>query len=176
MRKILLLLLSLPLLVYAQTGETQDVWVPFRFFVGSWEGVSKGQFGVGAIEREYQFVLKGAFLEVRTKATYKPQEKNPKGEVHEDVGLISFDRNRGKFILRQFHVEGFVNQYVLDTITTDSKSFGFNTESIENLSTSWRARETYKILNKGEFIEIFEVAASGKDFVVYTENHFKRKQ
>jgi hypothetical protein len=45
------------------------------------------------------------FIESRTRVTYPPQEKNPKGEVHEDIGLISYDRRRNAFVLRQFHKE-----------------------------------------------------------------------
>lgn len=49
-------------------------------------------------------------------------------------------------------------------------------ESIENIPAGWRAKETYKIVNANEFQEIFELAAPGKDFEMYSENHFKRKR
>lgn len=42
--------------------------------------------GTSQVEREYEFVLTGTFLFVKNKSTYAPQEKNPKGEVHEDWG------------------------------------------------------------------------------------------
>ena len=45
-------------------------------------------------------------------------------------------------MLRQFHTEGFVNQYVEDT-TSPSTRVVFNTEAIENIPAGWRARETY---------------------------------
>src|SRR5688572_25932688 len=86
-------------------------WEPLRFFVGSWTGVGDGQPGSSTVEREYSFTLNDRFLEVRNKSTYLPQGKNPKGEVHEDRGLVSWDRARRRFVFRQFHVEGFVNQY-----------------------------------------------------------------
>jgi hypothetical protein len=176
MLRALFVLLMLPITLFAQTDKKPDVWEPLRYFVGSWEGTSKGQFGNGKVEREYRFTLNGTFLEVKNKATYTPQDKNPKGEVHEDIGLISYDKMRKKFVLRQFHVEGFVNQYVLGNLSPDSKTFGFDTESIENIPAGWRARETYKILNSDEFVEIFELAPPGKEFSIYTENTFKRKQ
>ena len=169
-------LLITPITLLAQTDKKPDVWEPLRYFVGSWEGTSKGQAGNGKLEREYKFALNGAFLEVKNKATYAPQDKNPKGEVHEDLGLISYDKMRKKFILRQFHVEGFVNQYTLTNLSPESKTLTFDTESIENIPAGWRARETYKILNNDEFIEIFELAPPGKEFSVYSENTFRRKQ
>ena len=94
-----------------------DPWKPMRFFVGSWTGTGKGQSGESIVKREYRFILKDRFLESVNQSTYPPQDKNPKGEVHEDRGLFSWDRARRRLVLRQFHVEGFVNQYVADSLT-----------------------------------------------------------
>ncbi len=159
----------------APTNQQPDVWQPLKFFVGSWEGTAKGQVGEGKVERQYQFVLKNKYLNATHKSTYPPQDKNPKGEVHEDWGMISYDRGRKQFVLRQFHVEGFVLQYVFDSTASDAKTLVFITESIENFLPGWRAKETYKLLNHHEFIEVFELAAPGKEFEVYTQNHFKRR-
>lgn len=161
---------------FAQEEKKEDVWLPFKFFVGKWEGTGKGEPGISKVEQEYQFVLNGKYLQVKNKSIYKPQEKNPKGEVHEDWGFISYDSIRKKFVLRQFHVEGFVNQYVLDSLFSDGKTFVFVSESIENIPAGWRAKSTYKILNENEFLEIFELAGPGKEFEVYSENQLKRKK
>ena len=80
--------------IRAQDAQKPDVWEPLKCFVGSWEGMAKGQPGNGKVEREYQFVLNGKYLQAKNKSTYPPQEKNPKGEVHEDWGLFSYDRGR----------------------------------------------------------------------------------
>lgn len=169
------ILILLPGTVFGQDEKKEDVWEPLRFFVGKWEGEGEGRPGASKAEREYKFVLQGKFLEAKNKSVYEPQEDNPKGEVHEDWGLFSYDHNRKKIVLRQFHVEGFVNQYVLDSLSADGKTLVFVTKSIENIPSGWRARETYKILNDNEFIEIFELAAPEQDFEVYIENQFKRK-
>ncbi len=172
---LLFILLILQNIVFGQEDKKQDAWEPLRFFVGSWEAKGQGRPGVSNAEREYKFVLNGKFIEAKNKSVYEPQEQNPKGEVHEDWGLFSYDQSRRKIVFRQFHLEGFVNQYILDSLSADSKTLVFVTESIENIPSGWRARETYKILNKDEFTESFELAAPEKDFEVYIENHFKRK-
>lgn len=159
-----------------QTSPKPDVWEPLKFFVGAWEGTSKGQSGQGTCKREYQFALNGKFLHVKNKSTYKPQEKNPKGEVHEDWGMFSYDRSRKKFVLRQFHIEGFVNQYAIETPATDGKTLSFISESIENIPAGFRARETYRITSADEFTETFELAEPGKAFEMYSETLFKRKK
>ena len=159
-----------------QTTTTTDVWLPLNYFVGEWEGAGKGQPGVSKIERAYRRVLKDKYLRVESKSTYEPQAKNPKGEIHEEWGMISFDKSRKQFVLRQFHVEGFVNQYVTTSISADSKTIVFTSEAIENIPNGWRARETYKIVGPDEFEEVFELAAPGKEFEVYSEARLRRKK
>lgn len=177
MRKIFVVLSFFPVLLFAQESEKKpDVWAPLKFFVGRWEGIGNGQPGDSKVEREYRFVLGGKFLKAENKSTYAPQEKNPKGEVHEDLGLFSYDGGRKKFILRQFHAEGFVNQYVADSISPDGKTLVFTTESIENIPSGWKARESYRIVSDSEFVETFSLAPPEKDFELYSENRLKRKR
>src|SRR5688500_3781515 len=88
-----------------------DTWAPLRFLVGTWEGTSSGRPGNGVVQREYRLVLRDRFIEGRTTSTYPPQEKNAKGEVHEDIAYFSYERTTKAFKMRQFHVEGFVTEY-----------------------------------------------------------------
>ena len=164
------------MLLPIQGGTATEVWRPFDFFIGSWEGTGKGEPGISKVERNYERALNSKFIQVKNKSIYAPQEKNPKGEVHEDWGFVSYDRNRKLFVLRQFHVEGYVNQYTLEKVSSDGKTIIFVTETIENIPAGYRARETYKIIGDNEFIETFEIAEPGKDFMAYSENHFKRKK
>ena len=89
--------------------------------------------------------------------------------------MISFDRARKQFVYRQFHVEGFVNQYSAEA-AEGAKREVFVSEAIENIPPGWRARETYNILSNDEFTETFELAEPGKEFEVYTETRLKRKK
>jgi hypothetical protein len=77
-------------------------------------------------------------------------------------------------VFRQFHAEGFVNQYVLEPAPAESRRSVFVSECLENLSEGWRARETYEVLGPDEFVETFEVAPPGKPFEVYSMNRFRR--
>src|SRR5688572_22125243 len=113
-----------------------DIWAPLRVLVGTWEGTSSGQPGNGTVRREYRLVLRDRFIEGRTTATYPPQEKNPKGEIHEDLAYVSYDRSSKTFKMRQFHVEGFVTAYA--ATLTGSAEVVFNSESLENIPAGWR--------------------------------------
>jgi len=129
---------------------------------------------VSTSERHYSFILNGKFLHGRNRSVYKPQEKNPKGEIHENLDYFSYDRNRKKLVLRQFHIEGFVNQYVCVDSGEDSKTFVFETEAIENIPAGWKARETYKLLDGGDWQETFELAAPGKEYEIYTQTRLTK--
>jgi hypothetical protein len=171
------LLLFSPILFCSASGPTQaDVWQPLRPFLGTWEGEVHGEPGAGKAERTYRFTLRDHFIQITNKSVYPPQEKNPKGEIHEDIGFISYDAKAKKFMLRQFHVEGFVNQFALESLDEQQRTLVFVTTAIENIAMGWRAKETYRFLNNNEFIEIFALAPPGKDFTTYSETHFRRKQ
>jgi hypothetical protein len=149
-----------------------DRWKPLSFLMGKWEGSAKGQPGSGTSVRHYGGALGDQFIEVHNRSTYPPQDRNPRGETHEDAAYISFDKGRGAYVLRQFHTEGFVNTYV-GTIA-GAGHVVFTSEAIENIPAGWRARETYRSISADEFIETFELAEPGKDFEVYSETRFTR--
>ncbi|HEY8224928.1 MAG TPA: hypothetical protein VIG25_06605 [Pyrinomonadaceae bacterium] len=105
-----------------------------------------------------------------------PQQKNPKGEIHEDMAFIGYDRALKKLTFRQFHIEGFVVQYSLGKHFRGWPQFRFTSSAIENIATGWRARETYRFLNNDEFVETFALAGPGKEFETYSETRFRRKR
>ena len=157
-------------------AKAPDPWQPVRGLLGSWEGEAKGEPGVGTSVREYRLTLKDKFIQVTGSSTYPPQEKNPKGEVHEDTGFISYDKAAGKLVLRQFHVEGFVSHYVLDRISPDGRTIVFASVAIENIPAGWRGRETYEVLSEDEFVETFAMAGPGKEFATYSTTRFRRRR
>jgi THAP4-like, heme-binding beta-barrel domain len=167
------LLFLLPATIAGQQPVQPDPFGPIAALLGRWEGTSEGQPGKAQVQREYRRVLNSRFIHARNRSEYAPQDKNPKGEIHEDEGWFSFDRARKRLVLRQFHVEGFVNQYVQDADASDS-NLVFTTEAIENIPAGWRARETYIVHGPDEFEEIFELAEAGKPFEVYSRARLKR--
>jgi hypothetical protein len=160
----------------AQPPAKKDPWEHVRTLVGTWEGDAQGEPGTGRSERDYRFVLNDRFIRIENKSTYAPQPKNPKGEVHEDAGFLSYDKTAGKLVLRQFHVEGFVSHYVLDSVSDDGRTIVFTTVAIENIPSGFRARETWRIVSADEFVETFSMAEPGKDFATYSETRFRRKR
>lgn len=161
------------LIAFQQPAAATDALSALDFLIGRWEGTSEGQPGNGNVQREYARMLGSRFIEGRNRSVYRPQEKNPKGETHEDRGIFSFDRARKRLVLRQFHVEGFVNQYVADVPAKPGVVI-FLSEAIENIPAGYRARETYTLRGPNELEEVFELAEPGKDFAVYSRTRLKR--
>ena len=176
MRISFLFLFLLPALLFAQMTKKDSTWLPLKPFLGQWVGEGGGEPGKGTYERSYQFILNKNFIEIKNKSTYQPTDKNPKGEVHEDIGYFSYDKSIQKFKLRQFHIEGFVNEFVLDSISADKKTIVFVTVAIENIPNGFRAKETYHLISENEIEEIFELAEPGKEFQVYSRVKLIRKK
>ena len=47
--------------------------------------------------------------------------------------MFSYDRARNTLVMRQFHQEGFVNQYAMPVSTKNDAGLLFESESFENL-------------------------------------------
>jgi hypothetical protein len=158
------------------TGQQPDadVWAPVRFMLGEWEGRAAGEAGTGIARRTYEFVIRGRYLHEKNVSTYPPQAANQAGEVHEHWSFFSYDRQRKALVLRQFHQEGFVNQYVMSVAESRPGRLVFTSERFENVGDGWRATETYEIRSPDEFVETFELGAPGKDPKVYSRNEFAR--
>jgi hypothetical protein len=140
---------------------------PLKFFLGKWTGTSEGQPGKGTAEREYRALLRARVVELTNRNVYPPQPSNAKGETHEDIGIFSFDRAAKAVRFRQFHVEGFVVEYA--STEANEKTLAFASESIENIPSGYRSKETYVILGPDEFEEVFELAEPGKDRSILQE-------
>jgi hypothetical protein len=154
--------------------KPQDVWRPFQFFIGKWEGTGEGKPGISRGKQEFSFVLGGQYLQVRNETIFKSQKGNPKGETHEDWGFFSYDRLREAYVIRQFHVEGFVNQYVCPGPSADGRTFAFLSEAIENLPPGFKAKLTYRILDEDRFEQTFDLAAPGQEMECYSKGVMTR--
>lgn len=151
-----------------------DVWEPFRYFLGRWTGKGSGSPGDSLADREYRLILNDQFMQVTHRSLYEPQERNPEGEVHEEIGYISYDSQRRLYVFREFHVEGYVNQYVLSGLEAGKRKMIFNTEAVENGPPGLQARTTYEILGENAFRETFDLAGPGQNWRCFITNEFKR--
>lgn len=158
----------------ADMPTAADPFAPMARFIGNWTGKATGQAGDGDVTRSYTFVLNRRFVQESNVSRYPVQEKNKKGEVHEHMGMFSYDKARKQIVLRQFHVESFVTTYRLQPPADGAMTLVFESDGFENFSNTWRGRETYEFTSDDEFTETFELAPPDKPFQVYSQTRFKR--
>jgi len=174
MKIMLMIFLFLPSIILAQSEQNIKKWDPIKILIGKWEGTGTGKFGNSKVVREYEYLMGGTYLIGKNKSTYEVQEKNPEGEIHDNWDIISYDKVKAKYVIRQFHAEDITNTFSLDTIKASQGILEFESESIENFKDGWKAKEVYKIISENEFTEIFYLAPPGKQYSEYIRNTFKR--
>ena len=134
------------------TADTDTKWAPFRPLLGRWRGIGQGPTGKSEVETEWKLVLGGEFLQSQSSSAAE-------GDHHQDVGLISYDKARRKYIYRAFHSEGFGNHYVAD-VSTDGRKIVFTSEAIENGPKGLRAMEIIE-LKDGQLLTTLKLASGG---------------
>lgn len=164
---VFLILLSVSSASLAQSGLER-----FENLVGKWEGTGEG-FGnaQSKITAEYTWLMKKQYIEIKHWSEFDPTPQNPEGEIHEDLGIISFDKARNVVVFRQYHNEGFFNEYVLNESKSNAEILVFETERIENFVPGGRARFTIKIFSGKEIETTFDVGFPGKEMACYGANH-----
>ena len=158
----------------AVPADSPSRLVALQWLIGDWAGVGHGEPGTSATERYVESFLDGRYLRVRGRSVYPKQEGNPRGEVHEEMDVWSYDAARDALILRQFDNLGFVSTYVQDKAASTNERLVLVAEQLENVPSGWRARYTYTFVPPNEYHEVLELAMKDKDFEPYVSNNFLR--
>jgi hypothetical protein len=167
-------LLTVILLFSSAYTFSQDHFKDFDFLIGKWQGVETGVAGDGIGFRTYEYDLNKYVIVEKNISTFPKSENKPRGEVHRDFGVTSYNSNDSAIVFREFHVEGFTNIYVLDKETSTEEKFVFITREIENNPGNWKVRLTLYKISDTEFDETFEIATDGENFKELLRNHWKK--
>jgi hypothetical protein len=151
-----------------------DALGELRWMIGDWRGVGEGDPGTSGSERHVDSFLDGKYIRVQGSSVYPKQEKNPKGEVHAELDLWSYDRARKLIAFRQFDTLGFVGTYILDKAASAPDRWVLVAESLENVPAGWKARYTFTRKSDDEYHELLELDPDGKGFKPYVTNRFLR--
>jgi hypothetical protein len=160
-----LLVLAVVLIVPLGDGTRgwadEDEWRDFRPLVGKWQGEGSGFGVVSDVTHEWEFVIDGKFLRLKTVSI--PRTTDGAEEEHEDVGYLSLDTDRGVFVFRQFLSEGFVNTYDVVVTPHDTLEIVFEHRHAESAG-GMRARLLLDFITATEYKMVLELAAPGKEF------------
>ncbi len=150
--------------------QTNYIGVIAGYLSGSWKSNPDACIGIGEANKVNKVVLDSNFFLMETKATFDVEENNR----HEDKKFISYNKLTDKLILREFHSEGFVNEYEVDSMSTDLKYIVFLSRALENMPDGWKARMTIQIIDDGNYREQFDMARPGEPFRQYVVAAWRR--
>ena len=150
----------------------KDGLAELRWMQGEWRGVGEGDPGTSGSERHVDSYLGNKYIRATGQSVYPKQEKSPKGEVHSQLNLWSFDRARGVIVMREFDTLGFSCTYVLDKAASTPDRWVLVAESLENVPKGWKARYVVTRKSDDEYHELLELDPDGKGFQPYVANRF----
>jgi hypothetical protein len=172
---VLVFLAAISASALAATDQSKpDPLAKVLWLQGHWAGIGEGEPGTSATERHIECALNCRYLRVDGRSVYPKQEKNAKGEIHLAMDMWSFDRKRGKLVLRTFDSLGFTTTYAQDTAASTENTVVMVAEHLENVPAGWQARYTYTFVPPDEYRELFELDPNGKGFQTYVSNRFLR--
>ncbi len=159
--------------VYGQTNPLERL----DFLIGKWSGTGSG-FGneKSKIESEFNYIMNGNYIEVSNDSKFEPTESKPDGEHHLDKGMISYDKNRKVIVYRQFNIEGYFNQYILNDTLSNDTILVFKTEVIENFVPGGKARWTIETTGIDQIETNFDVSFPEKEFACFGTNVLTKKE
>jgi hypothetical protein len=172
----ILMVLASSVALFATTPEAEhptDPWLALHALLGVWQGEGSGFGTVSGVTHEWSFVLGGQFIQLLTRSV--PGQEGGTGEVHEDIGFISHDKDRDSFVFRQFFSEGFVNTYDLDIHPGDTPVIEFAYREAESAG-GMQARMRLRFLSADEYEMELDLAAPGKDFATCQSMRMKKAE
>lgn len=168
------LLPVLIILILSSSSQAQNHFSDFEFLIGDWHGVETGAAGNGIGFRTYRYELDKNYIFAENQSTFPISEKKPRGEVHRDISVMSYNSNDSSIVLREFHVEGFTNIYLLNQEYSDAQKFVFISREIENNPGGWAAKLILEKISDIEFTEYFEIATDKQNFTQLLKNHWQK--
>ena len=170
MKKAVLLIAVWCFVAVSVAAERVDRWVNLRYLIGTWKMEKPEVTNI----QHYSFLFNGQFIQLKTRAVFKPTAKKPQGEIHEDINIFSYDSTSDTLVLRSFYSEGFVNIFTLNDISGDGNTLTFTTRAVESAPEGTKAKLILQKISGTEMVEKFLVAWPGKDYACISENHLKK--
>ena len=146
-----------------------DPWGALRPLVGNWEGKVEGMFMQAEVEKSWEFVLEDKFLQGHARLAHDSRS------VDENIGMLSWDRERECFVLRRFSSKGSVIQFV-GKVQNDG-SLVMESEAWENgFPYEMRAKLTLTFVSKDEIHVTHYLASGDEPFGDFVASEMKLKR
>lgn len=155
MQRLLLLVIFLPAILFAQQTDRAPNWEGWQFLIGEWKGEGSGDPGQGTGSFSFWPDLNENIIIRKNHAEY-PASKDRPAFSHDDLIIVhkEYDKTRAIY----FDNEGHLINYIVH-FSEDSSSLIFTSE-IKPVEP--RFRLTYTKVENGEVKINFEIAPPGK--------------
>jgi len=165
------------LIIYFQSAYSQsNTFYQFDFLIGNWVGsgvdIDKNKSEISA---SYSYTTGNTYIEVNHHSEIEKKNKKFKNEVHDDWGMISYDKQRGVYIYRQFNIEGYYNQFILIDSLSNENTIVFESEQTENFLAEGKFRLIVKKINNFEIETFLDLVSSGKE-ISYGKNKLIKEE
>ena len=159
----------------SQAPPVAPAWKPFSelaFVIGSWSGTATSGSRVGGHVARFAWEMNGTYLVHRGSTIFASEEGKPE-ETVEEVGYVSYDRERRKYQASYFFSTGVSG--IFDVEILGNGSIRMTAPALLNYEAGARWRLVFVRRADGGLDTAIEIALSGKDFVPYLTSGLKKK-
>ena len=142
-------------------AEPDDQWAPVRLLEGRWEGRGEGFGQISEVTHQWRFVMGDVFLHLETRSVARGEDGV--GEVHEDVGFMSWSGDDSVLRFRQFLSEGFVNTFRVEAAADREATIVFEPEASEGAG-GMVARMTFTFFGDDAHEAVLALGRMGGEF------------
>jgi len=136
---------------------------PLDWLVGEWTGKTTDQKSDGELHLSVTYQLDKQVMLVREDVSLQATKTAP-ATKESWLGILTFARGTGGFVLRTFSDKGFITQY---RVTVEGPEIHISPEGGDQPPPGWLFRTNIKRTDPQEFVETVQAAPPNKSFFDY---------
>jgi len=170
-----LALFAAPAAAQAPPPATAPAWRPFAEFaplVGSWAGAASAGSRFGGRIARFTTELNGTAFVERT-STIFPAEPGKPEESFEEVGYVTYDREKRKYVAVYYFSTGVFGTYDVEILPEGG--LRMTAAALTNYEAGTRSRRVFTRKADGTLDLSLDLAPAGKDFTPFLSGTLKKK-
>jgi hypothetical protein len=172
---LLLAALAAPAAAQAPPAAPAPVWRPFAEFapfVGSWSGAAMAGARFGGRIARFSMELAGTVFVERTSTIFPAEEGKPE-EAFEEVGYVTYDREKRKYVATYFFSTGVWGTF--DAEILPNGAIRMTSGGLSNYEAGARSRRVLTRRADGTLDLSLDIAPAGREFAPFLSGALKKK-
>ncbi len=169
-----LALLAAPVAAQAPPPAPAPSWHPFVEFaplLGSWSGAASAGARLGGRIARFTLELAGTAFVERTSTVFPAEEGKPE-ESFEEVGYVTYDREKRKYVAAYFFSTGVFGTYDVEIL---SDGLRMTAGALSNYEAGATSRRVFTRKADGSLDLSLDLAPAGKDFAPFLSGTLQKK-